>query len=78
MDHIDHISKIAGNTNHVGIGSDLDGGFGTEQCPEGFDTIADLQKIGDIMSGRGYSDADIDGVFHGNFLRFFRENLPSS
>ncbi len=78
VDHIDHISKIAGNTNHVGIGSDLDGGFGTEQCPEGFDTIADLQKIGDIMSGRGYSDADIDGVFHGNFLRFFRENLPSS
>ena len=77
VDHIDHISKIAGNTNHVGIGSDLDGGFGTEQCPEGLDTIADLQKIGDIMSARGYSDADIDAVFHGNFLRFFRENLPS-
>jgi len=77
VDHIDHICKIAGNTNHVGIGSDLDGGFGTEQCPEGFETIADLQKVGDLMSGRGYGDADIDAVFHGNFLRFFRENLPS-
>jgi len=77
IDHVDHICKLAGNTSHVGIGSDLDGGFGTEQSPKELDTIADLQKIGDVMSARGYSDADIDGVFHGNFLRFFRANLPS-
>ena len=76
VDHVEHICTIAGNTRHVGIGSDLDGGFGTEQCPEGLETIA-LQRIGDIMSGRGYSDADIDATFHGNFLRFFRENLPA-
>ncbi|MDA1314942.1 MAG: membrane dipeptidase [Acidobacteria bacterium] len=76
VDHIDHICKLAGNTSHVGIGSDLDGGFGTEQAPQELDTIADLQKIGDIMSARGYTDTDIDGVFHANFLRFFRENLP--
>lgn len=77
VNHVDHICKIAGNTNHVGIGSDLDGGFGTEQSPRELDTIADLQKIGDIMSTRGYTDNDIDAVFHGNFLRFFRENLPA-
>ena len=32
-DHIDHICQLAGNADHAAIGSDLDGGFGTEQCP---------------------------------------------
>jgi membrane dipeptidase len=74
--HIDHICQLTGNTKHVGIGSDLDGGFGTEQCPEGLDTISDLQKLAPLLDERGYSEADIDAVFHGNWLRFFRENLP--
>ena len=67
---------MAGNTDHVGIGSDLDGGFGTEQTPEEINTIADLQKLGSVLADKGYSDGDIDKVFHGNWLRFFRENLP--
>ena len=33
IDHIDHICQLAGNARHCGIGSDLDGGFGREQCP---------------------------------------------
>ena len=45
IDHIDHICQLAGNDQHVAIGSDLDGGFGTEQTPTGLDTIADLQKL---------------------------------
>jgi membrane dipeptidase len=44
IDHIDHICQLAGNANHVGIGSDLDGAFGREQCPYDLETIADLQK----------------------------------
>jgi len=32
-DHIDHVCQIAGNVDHAAIGSDLDGGFGTEQTP---------------------------------------------
>jgi membrane dipeptidase len=75
-DHIDHICQLAGNTRHVGIGSDLDGGFGTEQVPGDVDSIADLQKLGAILGARGYSDADIDAIFHGNWLRFFTEALP--
>jgi membrane dipeptidase len=71
IDHIDHICQIAGNAKHVAIGSDLDGGYGTEQCPEGLDTIADLQKIPALLRKRGYSGADIEGVMHGNWLRFF-------
>ncbi|MGH9665424.1 MAG: dipeptidase [Bryobacteraceae bacterium] len=71
IDHIDHICQIAGNARHVAIGSDLDGGYGTEQSPEDLDTIADLQKIPDLLRARGYSAADIEGVMHGNWLRFF-------
>jgi membrane dipeptidase len=72
-DNIDHICQLAGNTQHVGIGSDLDGGFGTEQGPTDLDTIADLQKLEGILSARGYSEADIAGIFHGNWLRFLRK-----
>ena len=75
-DHIDHVCQLAGNTRHSAIGSDLDGGFGTEQTPRDLDTIADLQKLDGILKSRGYSNADIDAIFHGNWLRFFREALP--
>jgi membrane dipeptidase len=71
IDHIDRICQLAGNALHVAIGSDLDGGYGTEQTPEGLDTIADLQKIPGLLRGRHYTEADIAGVMHGNWLRFF-------
>lgn len=77
VDHIDHICQLAGNDRHVAIGSDLDGGFGTEQTPRGVDRISDLQKLDGLMAARGYPDAGIDAVFHGNWLRFFREHLPA-
>lgn len=72
IDHLDHICQLAGNANHIGIGSDLDGAFGKEQCPYDLDTIADLQKIPDLLRQRGYTDADVANVMHGNWLRFLR------
>ena len=42
-DHIDYICQMAGKTRHSGVGSDLDGGFGMEQCPKDLYTIKDLQ-----------------------------------
>ena len=71
-EHIDHICQLAGNTRHVGIGSDLDGGYGTEQTPVDLDSIADLARLTDLLGARGYSASDVSGVFHGNFLRFLR------
>ena len=71
-DHIDHICQLAGNARHCAIGSDLDGGFGTEQTPRDLDVYSDLQKLEDILAVRGYSTADIDGIYHGNWLRFFK------
>lgn len=73
VDHMDHICQLAGNANHIGIGSDLDGAFGTEQCPSDVDTIADLQKIPPILAKRGYTAADVENVMHGNWLRFLRK-----
>jgi membrane dipeptidase len=73
VDQIDHICQVAGNAAHVGIGSDLDGAFGTEQGPEDLDTIADLQKLPALLAARGFGDADVAGVMGGNFLRFLRE-----
>jgi membrane dipeptidase len=75
-DHIDHVSQLAGSARHSGVGSDLDGGFGTEQTPRDLDTIADLQKLTEILDRRGYAREDIDGIFHGNWLRFFTKALP--
>lgn len=72
IDHLDHICQIAGNALHIGIGSDLDGAFGSEQCPYDLETIADLQKVPAILSRRGYSAQDIENVMHGNWLRFLR------
>ncbi len=70
VDHMDHICQLAGNTMHVGIGSDLDGAFGKEQCPYDLDTIKDLNKVPSLLSERGYSQTDIENVLHGNWLRF--------
>jgi membrane dipeptidase len=75
LDHLDHICQLAGNAQHVGIGSDLDGAFGKELSPYDLETIADLQKIPGLLRKRGYSEADIEGVMHGNWLRFLRRAL---
>jgi len=76
VDHIDHICQLAGNSDHVMIGSDLDGGFGNEQCPSDLDTIADLQKLDSILRKRGYTNQDISKLFSNNGLNFLRRYLP--
>jgi len=77
IDHIDHICQLAGNALHVGIGSDLDGGYGREQCPYDLETIADLQKVPVLLSKRGYTAEDIENMMHGNWLRFLRKAWKS-
>ena len=72
IDHYDHICQIAGNSLHCAIGSDLDGTYGTEQSPSDMDTIADLQNLKGLLSKRGYSQEDIENIFHKNWLRFLR------
>lgn len=72
IDHMDHICQLAGNADHVGIGTDLDGGFGKEQCPQDIETIADLQKLTTLLADRGYATVDIERILSGNFLSFLK------
>ena len=75
IDNMDHICQLAGNVNHIAIGTDLDGGFGKEQCPSDLETIADLQKLSGLLEKRAYSKSDIEAIFSGNWLRKLGEVL---
>ena len=76
VDHMDHICQLSGNCNHVGLGSDLDGGFGKEQCPYDLESIADLQKIPAILQTRGYSEDDIRKITSKNWINALKASLP--
>ena len=72
IDHLDHVCQIAGNADHVGIGSDLDGAYGREQSPFDLETIADLGRLPAMLAKRGWPAADVEKMMHGNWLRFLR------
>ncbi len=68
--HAHHIAQISG-WNHIGIGSDLDGGLGLEESPFEIDTVADLYKVGSVVP------AEVrEAVLSTNWLRFLRSSLP--
>ena len=50
--HVDHMCQLLSTNAHTGIGTDLDGGFGTEQTPADLDTIADLNHFKNIAGQR--------------------------
>jgi membrane dipeptidase len=68
VDHIDHIVKVAG-IDHVGIGSDFDGGGRLNDC-------RDVSQFGNItleLVKRGYSEQDIEKIWAGNLMRVFTD-----
>jgi membrane dipeptidase len=68
IDHIDHMVKIAG-IDHVGIGTDFDGGGGVDGCK-------DVSQMGNItleLLKRGYSEKDIKKIWGGNLMRVMKE-----
>lgn len=72
VDHIDHICQLLGTARHCGIGTDLDGGFGTEQAPRDLNTIADLQNLVPLFEKRGYDVPTIAALCAGNWIDLFR------
>ena len=76
VNHIDHMCQLAGNSKHVGLGTDFDGGFGWPEVPFEIDTIGDMQQLVDVLKARGYEDSDIEGIMAGNWRRFLELNLP--
>jgi membrane dipeptidase len=73
--HIDHVCQILGSAAHVGIGSDLDGGFGREDIPAEMDSIADEALIAPKLRERGYSETDIANIMGDNWLNLLRRTL---
>ncbi len=75
--HVKHICDIAGNAQHVGIGTDFDGGFGMESVPAELDSVADLHKVGDALASAGFGDEDVRNFLGGNWIRVLRKALPA-
>ena len=73
--HVRHICDLAGNANHVALGTDLDGGLGREQIPVEIRTIADLPKLTEALRSRGFGDDDVQSILGGNWMRFFEKHL---
>lgn len=76
-DHIDHICQVTASGAHAGIGTDLDGGYGTEQCPRDLDTIADLQIVVEILIRRGYTAQDVRRIAWRNWVDLLGRALPA-
>lgn len=76
VNHIDYICQVAGKSNHVGIGSDFDGGFGVQSTPAEIDSVADLQKVIPLLKNIGYQEKDIKKIMGGNWVSYLENNLP--
>ncbi|MCX6569961.1 MAG: M20/M25/M40 family metallo-hydrolase [Candidatus Aminicenantes bacterium] len=68
VDHIDHVVKVTGDADHVGLGSDFDG---TSDTPVGLGNVGLLPNITKELVARGYKPEDIRKILGGNFLRVF-------
>jgi membrane dipeptidase len=67
-DHIDYVVELFG-IDHVGIGTDFDGGGGIEGC----DDVSEMPHITEELLRRGYSEEDVQKIWGGNLMRVFRK-----
>lgn len=70
VDHIDHLVEIAGE-DHVGIGTDFDGGAWLADCAD----VAELPRVLEEMRHRNYPDSLIEKIWGGNLLCVWRDVL---
>jgi len=73
--HVERFAGIMGHRRGVGLGSDMDGGFGADQLPAGISQPRDLQLLADGFAAAGWNDEDISGFASDNWLGFLRRNL---
>jgi membrane dipeptidase len=71
--HLLHLARAAGGPEHMGIGTDMDGGFDSRQTP-----ISDLGEFKDLAARLRirFSRAQVEGVMGGNWLEFLGRSLP--
>lgn len=71
INHVEHISTLAGHRAAVGLGSDMDGGFSALDLPQGINRPAELRLLGDELRARGWNDRDIEGFAWRNWAEFW-------
>ena len=77
VDQMVHVRNLAkGKIDNIGIGTDLDGGYGCEQTPADLNKYRDVQKLVPLMLARGFKEEEVRAIFSGNWLRFFGDALP--
>jgi membrane dipeptidase len=77
IEAIDYVCQLTGSAAHVGLGTDWYAGASVKTIPEGFDSLADLPRIGEALTARGYAPADVEAILSGNFIRKLRQTLPA-
>ncbi len=73
--HVEHVCEISGDLLHVGLGSDMDGGFPSSRLPAAIDRPEHLPRLLDALINRGWTDADLRSFAFGNWTRFFNQAL---
>ena len=74
VDQVVHHARSAGSPEHVGLGTDLDGGFPAAWSP--VDRLEDLGELRRLLR-RHFTKRDVDGIMGGNWLAFLRRALPA-
>ncbi|MGH9198177.1 MAG: dipeptidase [Acidimicrobiia bacterium] len=75
--HVAHVAEIMGRRTGVGLGSDMDGGFGADVLPTGIDKPSDLDKLAEGLLSTGWSETEARGFAWKNWLDLLTRNLPA-
>lgn len=76
VDAVDYVCQLTGSVAHVGLGSDIDGGYPYHALPAEIDTSSDLWLLTRALRERGFSEAEAAEILGGNMLRKLEESLP--
>jgi membrane dipeptidase len=77
-DHVEHICDLVGDRAHVGLGSDMDGGFAASRMPEGIERPRDLARLVEALASRGWSVDDVNNFACGNWVGFWSGTVASA
>ncbi|MGI8562871.1 MAG: dipeptidase [Candidatus Dormibacter sp.] len=73
--HLRHLARAAGGPEHVGLGSDLDGGFKASEAA--IRREGQLSRLGQLLQ-RHFSARQVEGIMGTNWLEFLGRSLPAA
>ena len=76
VDAVDYVCQLTGSIAHVGLGSDIDGGYEYRSLPLEVDTSSDLWLLRRALLERGFAQDDVAAILGGNMLRKLKASLP--